>query len=131
LYTAEDYKIKISLLADSTLYTMSDSSFEILGIIDAVDLNIKPLAFNLFQNYPNPFNPSTTINYSVPKTSFVSIKVYDILGNEVATLVNAEKKAGNYSVQFAAGSKQLASGVYIYRMQAGDFMVTKKLILLK
>jgi photosystem II stability/assembly factor-like uncharacterized protein len=85
--------------------------------------------FILFQNYPNPFNPTTTINYSVPKASFVRIKVYDLLGREVETLVNGEKPAGNYSVQF--NGSNLASGIYFYRMQAGDFVQTKKTILLK
>ncbi len=89
-----------------------------------------PSSFVLYQNYPNPFNPSTTINFSVPKTSFVTIKVYDVLGKEVATLVNAEKSAGNYSVQFPAKGGS-ASSVYFYRMQAGSFIQTKKLLLLK
>ncbi len=92
--------------------------------------NNLPYQFALYQNYPNPFNPSTIISYSVPKSSLVSIKVYDILGKEVETLVNENKSAGNYSVQFNASSK-FASGVYLYRMQAGSFVETKKLILLK
>jgi len=88
-----------------------------------------PANYSLQQNYPNPFNPSTTIKYSVPKTSLVTIKVYNVLGKEIATLVNEEKSAGNYSVQFT-GSK-LSSGVYFYRMQADSFVQTKKLLLLK
>ncbi|MHB8853243.1 MAG: T9SS type A sorting domain-containing protein [Ignavibacteriaceae bacterium] len=91
--------------------------------------NNLPSNFALEQNYPNPFNPTTTINYSVSKTSMVTIKVYDILGNEVASLMNEEKPAGRYSVNFTAS--KLASGVYFYRMQAGSFVETKKLILLK
>ncbi len=96
--------------------------------INTIDL---PTAFKLDQNYPNPFNPTTTINYSVPKTSFVIIKVYDVLGNELKTLVNEEKKAGNYRTQLNTASKQWASGVYFYRMSAGGFTETKKLILMK
>ncbi len=88
-----------------------------------------PTTYLLSQNYPNPFNPTTTINYSIPKSSFVTIIVYDILGREVENLVNEEKKAGNYSLNFNASS--LASGVYIYKMQAGKFIDTKKLILMK
>ena len=91
--------------------------------------NNLPTNFSLQQNYPNPFNPSTVINYSIPKTSLVTIKVYNVLGKEMATLVNEEKIAGNYSVQFS-GSK-LSSEIYFYRMQAGDFVQTKKLLLLK
>jgi hypothetical protein len=95
--------------------------------------------YNLAQNYPNPFNPSTIITYSVPKTCLVTLKVYNILGKEVATLVNGQKTAGNYSVQFSAkggsapggNAGNLASGIYFYRMQSGNFVQTKKLILLK
>ena len=85
--------------------------------------------YSLEQNYPNPFNPSTTIKYSIPTTSIVSIKVYDILGREVATLVNEQKTAGNYSVQF--NGNNLASGVYLNKIQSGNFVDTKKMILLK
>ena len=85
--------------------------------------------FILLQNYPNPFNPKTTISYSIPKPSFVTLKVYDILGEEIATLVNDYSNSGNYKVYFD-GSK-LTSGIYFYRIQAGDFIEKKKLILLK
>ncbi len=88
-----------------------------------------PKQFSLKQNYPNPFNPATTIDFSVPKNSLVTIKVYDILGREVATLVNEEKVAGNYSLEFNAG--KFSSGVYFYRMQAGSYTAVKKLILMK
>ncbi|MDR3626792.1 MAG: T9SS type A sorting domain-containing protein [Ignavibacteriaceae bacterium] len=86
-------------------------------------------AFRLDQNYPNPFNPATIVRYSVPKTGMVTIKVYNILGKQVATLVNESKAAGNYQVQFNAG--KLASGVYFYRMESGSYVETKKLLLLK
>jgi len=85
--------------------------------------------FSISQNYPNPFNPSTNIKYTVGNNQFVSIKVYDVLGNEIATLVNEEKPAGNYEVNFNASS--LSSGVYFYNLQAGSFVETKKLVLLK
>lgn len=85
--------------------------------------------FELKQNYPNPFNPSTTISYSIAKTNIVTIKVYDVLGKEVATLVNEEKQPGSYDVNFNAS--KLTSGVYLYRLQAGSFSETKKFILLK
>ena len=88
-----------------------------------------PTNFILQQNYPNPFNPSTTINYSVPKADLVTIKIYDILGREVVTLVNQQKNPGNYEVQFNANN--LPSGIYFYRMQAGGFVSTKKFVLLK
>ena len=88
-----------------------------------------PSGFNLEQNYPNPFNPSTTFKYSIPAQSGVMIKVYDILGNEVATLMDEEKLVGTYEVIWNAG--QLPSGIYFYRIQAGSFIDTKKMILLK
>jgi hypothetical protein len=85
--------------------------------------------FTLNQNYPNPFNPSTTISYSIPKTSLVTIKIIDIIGREVATLVSEEKPFGNYEVLF--DGKDLPSSVYFYRLQAGSFTETKKLVLMK
>jgi len=88
-----------------------------------------PSNFSLSQNFPNPFNPSTIISYSVPKASFVAIKVYDLLGREVVTLVNEQKSVGNYQVEFNA--KGLPSGIYFYKMDAGNFSETKKLLLLK
>jgi uncharacterized delta-60 repeat protein len=98
----------------------------VTGILESKSL---PKSFALEQNYPNPFNPTTTINFQLPAFNHVTIKVYNILGKEIATLVNGEKSAGNYSVQFN-GSK-LSSGVYLYRMQAGSFVQTKKILLLK
>jgi outer membrane protein assembly factor BamB len=92
--------------------------------------NQLPTEYSISQNYPNPFNPSTIINYSVPKACLVTIKVYDLLGRVVQTLVNEQKSAGNYSVQFSANNGY-SSGVYFYRMQAGGFVQTKKLLLLK
>ncbi|MFH0734279.1 MAG: T9SS type A sorting domain-containing protein [bacterium] len=86
--------------------------------------------YNLLQNYPNPFNPSTTISYQLKGNSFVTLKVYDMLGKEVATLVNQYQTDGKYDVEFTATS-QLASGMYIYKLTAGDFVSTKKLVLMK
>ncbi|MHB8578863.1 MAG: T9SS type A sorting domain-containing protein [Ignavibacteriaceae bacterium] len=91
--------------------------------------NQTPTNFALSQNYPNPFNPSTEIKYSIAKSGIVTLKVYNLLGQEVATLVNQEQKSGNYVVNFDAS--KLASGVYMYRIQAGDFSLTKKMTLLK
>ncbi len=111
-----------------------DGTFKIYG---PVEVNIGlPLTFHLGQNYPNPFNPITNIEYRIPNKEFVSLKVYDVLGNEVATLVNEEKSAGRYEVIFdgsnlPAGKAGLSSGVYIYRITAGDYSASKKLMLLK
>lgn len=81
------------------------------------------------QNYPNPFNPTTTINYQIPTSGNVTIKVYDILGNEVANLVDGYMESGRYEVDFDASS--LASGVYIYRLYVNDYVNVKKMVLLK
>ena len=88
-----------------------------------------PEAFTLFQNYPNPFNPSTNISFSLPAKSFVSLKVYDLLGREVATLAAQEMSAGNHALQWNAS--KMPSGVYFYRLKAGTFTQSKKLVLLK
>lgn len=91
--------------------------------------NSLPVSYSLSQNYPNPFNPSTTINYSIAKSGYTEIKIYNILGREVKTLVNEIAAAGNHKIVFNASG--LASGVYFYRIKSGDFVSTKKLILLK
>jgi 5-hydroxyisourate hydrolase-like protein (transthyretin family) len=91
--------------------------------------NLAVTDYALEQNYPNPFNPSTTIKFQLPKDGMVSLKIYDILGNEISTLINEEKAQGRYEVNFNASS--LASGVYIYKIQAGDFVNSKKMLLLK
>jgi hypothetical protein len=86
-------------------------------------------SFSLSQNYPNPFNPNTTINYQIPHTSFISLKVYDILGKEVATLVNEEKQAGTYEVEFPRRGEvtsPLPSDIYFYKLQAGNYSSVKK-----
>ena len=85
--------------------------------------------YRLGTNYPNPFNPSTRIKFDVPSSKFVTLKVFDVLGREVATLVNEVKQPGSYMVTFSA--EGLASGVYFYRMQAGNFAATRKLMLLR
>lgn len=88
-----------------------------------------PTEFALEQNYPNPFNPNTVISYRLPVIGFVTLKVYDVLGNEVATLVNEEKQSGVYVVEFNAAA--LPSGVYFYQLKAGEFIQTRKMILIK
>jgi hypothetical protein len=96
--------------------------------------NSIPSGFLLLQNYPNPFNPSTTIKYSIPTSEFVILKIYDVLGNEVATLDNEEKPAGVYEIEFNSHSgevRNLTSGVYFYRIHAGGFVETKKMSLLR
>jgi hypothetical protein len=148
-----------------TAYTLTDSisaitndGFYILGkpVTLINESELVPSEFKLHQNYPNPFNPSTKIKYTIPASSlnpfskgegtFVTLKVYDILGNKVATLVNEELPTGEYEVKFsvkdgsasgrnAAGHsgevRNLTSGIYIYQLRAGSFIQTKKMVYLK
>ncbi len=101
-----------------------------LGFTDVRDLESGiPSKFSLDQNYPNPFNPTTTIKFAIPADENVSLKVFNVLGQEVATLVNKQMKAGSYSFDFNAS--KLSSGVYFYRVEAGSFNATKKMLLLK
>jgi Secretion system C-terminal sorting domain len=88
-----------------------------------------PTKYNLSQNYPNPFNPTTEIQYDIPKSGLVTLKVYNVLGQEIVTLVNQQQSAGSYKVDFNASN--MASGVYLYRIESGNFYLTKKMILLK
>jgi hypothetical protein len=107
------------------------------GITEEILFN--PNDFYLAQNYPNPFNPTTIIKYEIPGQArndniLVVLKIYDVLGNEIATLVNEEKPAGSYEVEFSVGQNSilsLSSGIYFYRLQAGSFIESKKMILIK
>ena len=102
---------------------------DIAGTIVGVTNNQTPVAYDLSQNYPNPFNPTTTINFSISKPGLVTLKVYNVLGKEIATLVNDPKVAGSYSVNF--NGENLSSGVYFYRLEANDFVAIKKMVLTK
>ncbi|MCH7772174.1 MAG: T9SS type A sorting domain-containing protein [Bacteroidetes bacterium] len=107
---------KVYLYTSNPVSVIEEEVFEIKG-------------FYLSQNYPNPFNPTTNISYSISQRSFVTLKIYDVLGNEVTTLINKEVLAGSYEVEFDASN--LPSGIYFYQIRAGAFVDTKKLVLLK
>ena len=99
---------------------------------DPTDVEIEkglPTVYQLSQNFPNPFNPSTEIKFSLPEQAAVTLVIYDAIGNEISTLINEELSAGNYNVDWNASD--YASGIYLYRLNAGDFVATKKMILLK
>ena len=132
-------------LAD--LQAKADSAIKYAPNVTGIDVDVSgliPAEYTLEQNYPNPFNPSTKIKYSIPSVethghASVQLKVYDILGREVATLVNQQQKPGYYEVQFTSNNVQLTSGVYFYQLRAGDpakgtgqgFVETKKMLLLR
>ncbi len=117
-YSFGDYKLQPRTDADLVGFTT-----------DVEDLNILPETYSISQNYPNPFNPSTKIQFSLPEASNVKVKIYDVLGREVARLVNEYKNAGTYTVNFNASN--LSSGIYFYSLEAGDFHTVKKMTLLK
>jgi len=126
-------KIHITDLTDSTITDSSDGTF-VIDIFPSVDDSTGisvPQEYSLYQNYPNPFNPSTIIKYQIPERGMVTIRVYDVLGNEIATLVNEEKPAGEYNIEFRIDNLELSSGIYFYQLKAGSFIQTKKMIVLK
>lgn len=104
-----------------------DGTHRVVGEL-TVNLTL-PEQFSLSQNYPNPFNPSTTINFSIPASGLVTLKVFNVLGSEVATLVNEQKEPGSYEVRFNANN--YSAGIYFYNIQAGNFVETRKMVLLK
>jgi hypothetical protein len=102
-------------------------SYEIVSDVQTFENDLTD--FQLYQNYSNPFNPSTTIKYQIPELSYITLKVYDVLGNEIATLVDEEKTAGDYAVRF--DSKGLSSGVYFYKLTCKNYSESKKMLLLR
>ena len=124
-----DYEV--SLAVSNSLGTDSLVKTCYLTVLPPVSVaeDNQPSEFYLSQNYPNPFNPATVINYQLAMHNFVSLKVYDVLGNEAAVLVNEEKPAGKYEVKFDASS--LASGVYFYKLTAGSFVKVRKMVLVR
>ena len=119
------YRLKQTDLDGAIHYSEKISASGLTGVKDRA----LPTAFALDQNYPNPFNPATTIDFALPKDARVTLQVYNVLGQQVATLVDEVRQAGYHSVQFNAG--QLASGLYIYRIAAGDVTMVKKMMLTK
>ncbi|HRI46342.1 MAG TPA: YCF48-related protein [Ignavibacteriaceae bacterium] len=109
---------------DGGIYKTTDG-----GAVTSVKLEEVPTEYALYQNYPNPFNPITAITYQIPKEGLVTLKIYDILGKEVTTLLNEEKQVGKYLIEFNAS--KLSSGVYLYELRSGEFKLSKKLMLMK
>jgi hypothetical protein len=105
-----------------------NGSYKYYNLDEAVEISA-PESYALSQNYPNPFNPTTKIKYSVPADGFVNISVYNVLGEKVTDIVNSIQKAGSYEVTFDASS--IASGMYLYRMESGNFISVKKMMILK
>jgi len=123
------YKMWYSSQTSTGQYGIGYATAPVITSVEEERFDEIPTDFTLSQNYPNPFNPSTKIKYSVPQTSKVQIKVFDVLGNEIETLINEEKPVGTY--QFTWYAENLPSGVYFYQLKAGEFVQTKKMLLLK
>ncbi|MDG6999814.1 MAG: T9SS type A sorting domain-containing protein, partial [Nitrososphaerota archaeon] len=129
-YTKYYWRVAALNSAFSSSYSMMDSFTTGTGILGIIDQSSEiARGFVLFQNYPNPFNPSTIIEYNLPKPQMVTLKVFDILGQGIATLVNKQMEPGFYRATFDGGG--LASGVYFYVLRAGDFKSTRKMVLLR
>ncbi|MCH7773867.1 MAG: T9SS type A sorting domain-containing protein [Bacteroidetes bacterium] len=139
-FTDGFYRIFVEVFdeAGNSATDSMDVKFVNGNVVSVDDDNSFPNEFSLSQNYPNPFNPSTKIKFTIAKSplpgedgrgGLVTLKVYDVLGNEVATLVNEEKPVGSYEVEFDATT--LPSGIYFYKLQAGSFVETKKMVLMK
>jgi surface antigen len=126
-YSFTDHDLVPGLYAYRIKQIDRDGSFKLVGTVEVEIL--APSSFELEQNYPNPFNPSTTIRYQIPVSSKVILRIYNVLGQEMATLVNEQKESGHYSVIWNA--LNIPSGVYFYRMQAGSFTQTKRILLLR
>jgi len=126
--TAKQYFYRVKY-RDHNLKWSGWSNTTTFNVATDIKDNSIPTFYALMQNYPNPFNPTTKINYQLPKNSFVTLIIYDVLGNQLAALINEEQSAGNYQTTF--NGSQLSSGVYLYKLQAGDFLATKKLVLMK
>jgi hypothetical protein len=120
------FNLRTEISRDEYVYWIDSTQLIVTGVEDE---DIRPLTYNLDQNYPNPFNPSTVISYQLPVGGDVTLKVFDVLGNEIATLIDEYKPAGKYEVEFNAAANP--SGVYFYQLNAGEFTAVKKMILLK
>lgn len=119
----------VQSVASKTVYQSASISYDELNVTDVQNEGSVPSEFKLEQNYPNPFNPSTNIKFRMADFGFVSLKIYNVLGREVATLVNEERPAGSYEIEFDASS--LSSGIYFYKLNAVEYSETKKMILLR
>ena len=124
----------ITLFSSTILLASEGEAVSAVGTLssittDVTDISNLPTEFSLEQNHPNPFNPTTTISYTLPKSSYVTLKVYNINGQEVKTLVNKVQNVGYYTATFDASS--LSSGLYFYTLLSDDFISTKKMLLLK
>ncbi|MCH8306360.1 MAG: T9SS type A sorting domain-containing protein [Candidatus Marinimicrobia bacterium] len=127
--TIDEGRIRIYMDNVGGGYTGTSENFSIRGVVTVEDEEAFSRSFNLYPNYPNPFNPSTTISFTLSKSSHISLLIYDIHGREVESLIEGIQPAGSHSIEWNASN--LASGVYFYRLTADEFIQTRKMILIK
>jgi len=129
------WKVRSKDGTGNTSYYSGTGQFIVNNTVTAIeDKKIIPTQFELSQNYPNPFNPTTVINYSLPNNAFVVLKIYDMLGREIKTLVNNEMNAGKYSISWKGednNGNKVTSGIYIYKISAGNYSAARKMVVLK
>ena len=127
--TIDEGRIRIYMDNVGGGYTGTSENFSIRGVVGVEDEEALSRSFNLYPNYPNPFNPTTTISFTLSKSSHISLLIYDIHGREVESLIEGIQPAGSHSIEWNASN--LASGVYFYRLTADEFIQTRKMILIK
>jgi hypothetical protein len=120
------FNFKVNVGVEKWYYWEDSMTVIVTDVEDKIGI---PISYKLFQNHPNPFNPTTTIKYEIPELSFVNLKIFNLIGEEITTLVSAEKPVGSYEIEFYAAN--LPSGIYFYRLQAGNYIDTKKMVLMK
>ena len=127
---AGTYTVNAGFKNPSLSWESTSAVINVTGVDEKL-IGLNPAEFELYPNFPNPFNPSTKIRYAISETAFTTIRIYSLIGQEISLLINEEKSPGIYEVNFDASDFNLTTGTYLYKLQTGNFVQTKKMILLK
>jgi hypothetical protein len=128
--SAGTYTVNAGFKNPSLSWESTSAVINVTGVDEKL-VGLNPVEFELYPNFPNPFNPSTKIRYAISETAFTTIRIYSLIGQEISLLINEEKSPGIYEVNFDASDFNLTTGTYLYKLQTGNFVQTKKMILLK
>ena len=128
--SAGTYTVNAGFKNPSLSWESTSAVINVTGVDEKL-IGLSPVEFELYPNFPNPFNPSTKIRYAISETAFTTIRIYSLIGQEISLLINEEKSPGIYEVNFDASDFNLTTGTYLYKLQTGNFVQTKKMILLK